>query len=896
MKLKSIKLENWKKHTHKTIVFDNNATIIYGPNETGKSTLFEGLYRGFFDKHNSTSLEIKKLEPFTSLGGICSKVSIDFWISQDEYVIEKQFNNSTSSKLFQAKNGKYTLLSEGDIADRRLIELLKADVQSRGATDPSKWGAFYWLWTLQENRELPRDADTSSLFDTTLTTSQVLVTPKFQLLSEKVNQEFTKYFSPTGRDKKGSPYLEAINNFQEIENERGALELLVQTYENHQRQISEKEAELPDLEKSLTASKSEYQQTLKESQKYIKIGADIKSSESKINEIKSKIKEISSIMEQLTSNSNKIKTVREEEKELSDKLIKIESTYQILETKIDDINSSIENSTETLAEIDDLVADARVLWTTSKAKLNLEAVNNKINRIVEIETKIEQLQNGKKSIVVDEHDLHVLQKDALKLESLRARLKESGLQVDRNPGKKGQLSVLIDGAILDPEISSASAVEEIKIFNDLFGDVTIKASIQKAHDTRQDINVIENKIQSALKTSGVSTLDELSTQFLENQKIVIEIEKLSAERRGIDNRSKTELEAEKTSYDNDIIRYKEKERSANAIKKNLIDVNLGDLVNKRELERKDADKNLIEIRQKRDRLKEDQDKKREEKATVKANYENNKKQINILLDEQQNLIKKYGSQELQEKELTSVTDNLNKEESNKKELENQYKIYEDGLQATIMRLENSISNKENIIKTRQKSIDELYGQIKEPRLEGAYSRLSNLESKLGRARLNLDAETLKASSVKLLKKIIDDNYALALKSVSSPIKGDVEKYLSYITGNLHDQVELDDNLFPVRLGEKAVREIKLDYEDASSGLKETLNLCIRLAIAKQLSTNDSQCVILDDPFIHVSPDRSRRTIEVINEAMEKQGLQIVVFTFREMELSGFKGSFVDIQK
>jgi ABC-type thiamine transport system ATPase subunit len=131
--------------------------------------------------------------------------------------------------------------------------------------------------------------------------------------------------------------------------------------------------------------------------------------------------------------------------------------------------------------------------------------------------------------------------------------------------------------------------------------------------------------------------------------------------------------------------------------------------------------------------------------------------------------------------------------------------------------------------------------------------------------------------------------------VVGPIRDEVKASLSYVTGFLHEDVELNEYLFPTRLGERGLDDISLEFNDASSGLKELLTLCVRLAVAKHLSTRDSQCLVLDDPFVHVSSDRSNRIIEKVNEAIDQHGLQVIVFTHRPMEFAGFAGTMVDIQ-
>lgn len=78
MRLKKVELINWKQHEKKEIEFDDKTTVIYGPNGFGKSNLFEAIHRGLFDRHGSNDQKIKRIEPFSSVGGVSSTVKITF--------------------------------------------------------------------------------------------------------------------------------------------------------------------------------------------------------------------------------------------------------------------------------------------------------------------------------------------------------------------------------------------------------------------------------------------------------------------------------------------------------------------------------------------------------------------------------------------------------------------------------------------------------------------------------------------------------------------------------------------------------------------------------------------------------------------------------------------------
>jgi len=92
MKLHWVELENWRQHTKTRIDFDEDATVIHGPNETGKSTVLEALGRGFFDKSSSHAEAIKCIKPLTASGNVTSAVRIEFTINKTRYRVEKNFN------------------------------------------------------------------------------------------------------------------------------------------------------------------------------------------------------------------------------------------------------------------------------------------------------------------------------------------------------------------------------------------------------------------------------------------------------------------------------------------------------------------------------------------------------------------------------------------------------------------------------------------------------------------------------------------------------------------------------------------------------------------------------------------------------------------------------------
>jgi hypothetical protein len=171
MRLHSIEIENWRQHARLMIEFDEATTVIYGPNETGKSTVLEALSRGFFDRSTSHSDSIKRIKPLTARGNVTSTVQIEFSVGGTRYRVEKNFNWKTGTSLYRLSEGRPILLDQAS-ADEQLIQLLEANLPSSRGSKPSQWGAFQWLWAAQDNRELPTGNEGNPTQSLHLETSQ----------------------------------------------------------------------------------------------------------------------------------------------------------------------------------------------------------------------------------------------------------------------------------------------------------------------------------------------------------------------------------------------------------------------------------------------------------------------------------------------------------------------------------------------------------------------------------------------------------------------------------------------------------------------------------------------------------------------------------------------------
>ena len=897
MRLHWVELENWRQHIKTRIDFDNNATVIYGPNETGKSTVQEALSRGLFDKSSSQAEAIKSVKPLTASGNVTSTVRIEFTLNKTTYRVEKNFNLRSGTSLYKIADGKSVLLDQ-DTADEQLIKLLEADLPSPRGSKPSQWGAFHWLWANQDNRELPTNTEgdpTAALHLEKEDTGGMLVTPKFQAVQDMVQAAYARYFTRTGRVTSNSPIPGIEEEIQTLQQTSIELTNKIKKVDGEKQKLEELQKQLPTLEDKLAETKKELNKARSEAIDFSSIESELRASEAGVKEAEREVQDAKKALKELNESSKKIDRLQEEERKARESLYRLEAVCELLGKRLQEKVEEVEEKEMKVRECDELTRDVRILWTKSDTKGKIEELEKKIDRIRDINGKIEELRQKEAPIVPTNREIDELTQSQIQIEVLRESLTASGLTVDIAHGEKGSLEVEVDGERIEDGETTTTGTESVSVEAPGLGKVTVRAELERARDAKADILRLEESVRRTLSKYDLNSIGELKQLSRTQKEISDSIKELLAEKKGIDERSIDEVDMELQKLKETYEEYEKIERTPVAIELNPTDGDLGELVNRREAEEDAARKVLDEARTERDEISKELTGKKEQLIELRGEEKHLSEELGKAITQREEVFRKHGSVENQEKILAGAEADLKKRSEEHKKIEQRYKELEKGPINKIKRLEQQIENQEQIVKQQRTRIDQLKGVIETYSLEGTYSELAKTESDIEILTERLEREQIRAESYKLLKETLQDQYRSALSAVVGPIREEVKRSLSYVTGFLHEDVELNEYLFPTRLGERGIDDISLEFNDGSSGLKEILALCVRLAVAKHLSEKDPQCLILDDPFVHVSSDRSNRMIELINEAIEEYGLQVIVLTHRQMEFAGFTGKMVDIQ-
>ncbi|HYB82184.1 MAG TPA: AAA family ATPase, partial [Mycobacterium sp.] len=190
MKLHRLVLTNYRGIAHREIEFpDHGVVVVCGANEIGKSSMIEALDLLLESKDRSTKKEVKQIKPTNSDVG--SEVSAEISCGSYRFVYRKRFHKKSETELTVLTPRREQLT--GDDAHERVRSMLGETV------DNDLWHAQRVLQaTSTAAVDLSGCDALSRALDVAAGDSGALMGTE-PLLIERIDAEYGRYFTPTGR-------------------------------------------------------------------------------------------------------------------------------------------------------------------------------------------------------------------------------------------------------------------------------------------------------------------------------------------------------------------------------------------------------------------------------------------------------------------------------------------------------------------------------------------------------------------------------------------------------------------------------------------------------------------------------------------------------------------------
>ncbi len=233
-----MELENWGPFSERReLEFSRGLNVVYGPNESGKSTVMQGVSTALFTRAATGAGPIMSLLAGPHDTTRKGQLVLEFSLRGQRYRVEKRFVGGSGTTVLAelADSGAATSTQTGETAQARLNELFGTEQQGAGRN--TSWrGLWNLVWVAQgEQRIQPRaktDFDTARGALTPILSRQVeeaISGDTVRALLDALAGPYDEFFTPGRGDEKKSGRLadarEACRRAEAVHEERLAKRL-----------------------------------------------------------------------------------------------------------------------------------------------------------------------------------------------------------------------------------------------------------------------------------------------------------------------------------------------------------------------------------------------------------------------------------------------------------------------------------------------------------------------------------------------------------------------------------------------------------------------------------------------------------------------------------------------
>ena len=879
MIVKSIGVCYWRNILHDFNIgpFSESLNVVYAPNGSGKSSLFEALRRGLIDRHNVKGEDIKEIQPWGK--DLAPTVTVEFVNKGVSYRITKQFIRGARSVLEKRRGDQYEPFADGSRADELAREILTKDPPSKGLSQPGHWGWAQALWVPQGNMALAPLSD-ELVSDIRSVLSVQLSSSGSSRVEKQINALYGLYFTGSGRLKKGKDAPQSVLLEQKLAAAREGLKRANEGYKsflNASADVQESRERTEKAKQELTRLTNLLQATNSEAKRYSEIKADRERTNLEKDKWGTQFETLAKIIRDIDITEKNLVTERKELESLKTNLKNRETGHETAAKNVKQHQEALERLKENQGHLEDMTNMVESARSFSEFSSRLSIIDTKLSAVSDATKHLKELESQRASIVApDDETLKAITKaittrDNLKfqIESLLVNLEitaECGLTIDILKGENTGEARIASG-----ETATFRGSPEISVRIPDVALIRASGPSSSVPELREELRKTEEQIAQLTIPFGTTDIDRLNT--LHNDVKVMEENVRAAQVKidtllGSDKRENIEFQKEELERNRDGILEQYPEWADDQPDwKNLKD----EVAHSRKLqdEQNEAATKLWEEAQK---ISSDLDK---EIGIIKTRIDGLGKDIqrdeNILLE----LKKDNRTPEQRKDELNEITMSWNAAKINLAELENQLGKFDEDPEALAIKLKSDKEQAEDFYADQKKQYDMAVGSLNTLSGSGSYSTLAEASEKIADLEKNLAREELEQEAVRLLHDTMESVRKDALSKVSKPVEIAASKTLNRICGLDLGQICLRDTFEPTEIIPEAC-DRNVGLLNLSGGEREQLYFAVRLALAEVLAKDERQLVVLDDVLTATDSVRLGRVLEVLDEKAKK--LQVIVLT------------------
>lgn len=895
MILRSIHIAGWRCFVEPVEVspFQEGLNVLYAPNATGKSTLFEALLRGLLDWHRVGGQEVAAIRPWGR--SLAPTVTVEFSHDGTDYRIMKRFLDNPTSKLERKENGRFVPLAENNKADEKVRAILTRNAPMKGLARLEHWGLAQVLWAPQGAlafKEL--SGDVIADIRTSLGTQVSGTGP----VEKGVAELYGQFFTSGGKLKSGKDAPALVRLKDELPaalSRRSAAISQQQAFDEAARRIEDLRACRTQAKNDEEATKKLLGETRSRAESYMLLSSERKQREERL-------KAITAQHGELKSHLDAIKSARKEFKEAGSSLRNLEEAMPLQQREVEvrereaaEAEAAFKDVRKERQAVDAAWELAEQAQRYLRSDSDLADLNTRIEKITTAQVALDTCKGERSKLIApDTKTLWAIGKAIKERDEAQVRIDAALITLEVTPEKDGTL-VVIEGEEMGSVELRPGTPARIKgspqVVADLPGIARLRAwgptgSIEQYRD---ECAAAKREIKNLIEPFGTANLVEL-------EKLNDKLEELNKNLA----RSKTQLETLLSGQSIEDIKrerptaqavlakalephpeWKESPPNSAALlraaqeKKRLSLEKEGSA----EAHRKVAEKALSEAGQ--------------QKTILATRLEGTSTQLKTAKSRLAELTADGKSDEERENKLREVALSWEGARVSLEETDKKLAEFGDDPAIAIDKLETQLEAVgEAAIKALEDEKSE-EGRMWQLSSQGTYSVLAQAEEEVANLKSQIESEQLRLDAVRLMYETVKQCREEALAAVAGPVEEAATRTLQRIAGERLGRLQLGESFEPSRVLPEVLGE-SVALDNVSGGEREQIYLATRLALAEVLAKDERQLVVLDDVLAATDAGRLARVMTVLEEAAQR--LQILILTCHPERYRGLVGAkFIDLE-
>jgi DNA repair protein SbcC/Rad50 len=491
MKIKSVKLHPFAGIQNKTFEFNNGLNVLCGPNEAGKTTLYNAIWNGLLQNTSLTTKQVTDImgNYFPVIGGDTIRIDIEL-LDENEKCIKiyktwKKENRAGESKLILAVGAEIT--DEHEV-QRKIEELLPVSPATLKTVFLARQSGLHTTITDMEEESETREELGNVLRRNLMETGGVSI----ERFRELLDARYKEYFKNWDRDQqypknnKGiqNPYTKphrggVLDAYYEME----GLRLELENANTFEEEMDKLNASLEEINEQLNEKSSEHK---------------------KLKPLKEGIQKRSLLEQKLeTANTKK------------GKFLDISNKWPVLVYQIEQSDPEIEKKKEKLDELNKELEKSRDAAKARELKQRIEKLGDFSKKVEDAREKLNR------TLKVEQTDVHALRELESDIREFKAQISAAKLTVHISSESERKLSYSEAGKDeREISIESRGTIDEtaeggftlisddlkVQVFS---GEGDLENTVKRLAEKETEL---KTKLEK-LKVTGVSSAEEKAEEY-----------------------------------------------------------------------------------------------------------------------------------------------------------------------------------------------------------------------------------------------------------------------------------------------------------------------------------------------------------------------------------------------